>query len=272
MKAIAVIVLEILATLNSVSLLTGIFFSRLALPKLTKLFILFLLSFFLAGSEVAFFSLTTRDVNILKTRKQPSFKRIVTLLEQPKILLASIFIANCFVNIGIILISNLLIDGWFTEQLFSSHLLNFIVKVIAVSFFIVLFVEVLPKVWATHHKVWFAAVSSLIVEIFHSLLYRLSKRFVSLSDKIEKNISPSKTAGLDENNLDYAIDLLPENEASVEEKQILKGIRKFGVTSVKQIMRTRLDVSGIDATMRFPEIIKFGISIFPEKIAPEISR
>jgi len=74
--------------------------------------ILFVLSFLIAGSEVAFFSLTYKDINMLKTKQQPSFRRIVTLLEQPKTLLASMLIANSFVNIGIILISNILLDGW----------------------------------------------------------------------------------------------------------------------------------------------------------------
>lgn len=217
--------------------------------------VLFLLSFLLSGSEVAFFSLSPKDVNILKTRKQPSFKRIVNLLEQPKTLLASMMIANSFVNIGIILISNLLLDGIFRDYLSDSLLINFMIKAVLVSFFILLFAEVLPKVWATHHKVWFASNASLIIEICNSVLLGLSKKFVSYSDNIEKKVSPLKKSGLDNSNLDYAIDLLPEHEASMEEKQILKGIRKFGGTSVKQVMRTRLDVSGIDASLSLHEII-----------------
>ena len=223
---------------------------------IVTILILFLLSFFIAGSEVAFFSLTPKDINILKTRKQPSFKRIINLLEQPKILLASLLIANSFVNIGIILISNLLLEGWVTDPFFNSVLLNFILKVASVSFFLVLFAEILPKVWATHHKVWFASSSSLTVEILNSLFYGLSKKFVRYSDNIEKRVSHSKLSGMDNSNLDYAIDLLPEHEASLEEKIILKGIRKFGGTMVKQVMRTRLDVSGIDTSRSLHEIIK----------------
>ncbi len=82
------------------------------------IFMLLILSFFVAGSEVAFFSLTSKDINILKTRQQPSFRRIVHLLEQPKTLLASMLIANSFVNIGIILISNLLINDWLGHYAF----------------------------------------------------------------------------------------------------------------------------------------------------------
>ncbi|MGG9961715.1 gliding motility-associated protein GldE [Ferruginibacter sp. SUN106] len=218
-------------------------------------FILLIISFLLAGSEVAFFSLTFKDINILKTKQQPAYRRIVNLLEQPKTLLASMLITNSFVNIGIILIFNILIDGWI-GGLHFSFLSAFLIKVVAVTILLVLVAEVLPKVWATHHKIWFAATASLIVEIFNSVFYRFAKRMVRWSDGIEKKFSSDNTAAMDSSHLDYAIDLLPEHEATVEEKQILKGIRKFGDTTVKQIMRTRLDVSGIDINSNFVAAIK----------------
>ena len=217
--------------------------------------LLFIVSFLVAGSEVAFFSLTIKDINILKTKQQPAYRRIVHLLEQPKTLLASMLITNSFVNIGIILISNILIDGWINNFHFNV-LTVFLIKVVAVTILLVLFAEVLPKVWATHHKIWFAATASLVVEIFSSIFYRFSKRMVRWSDGIEKKFSKDSTASMDSSHLDYAIDLLPDHEATVEEKQILKGIRKFGDTTVKQIMRTRLDVSGIDINSNFVNTIK----------------
>ena len=220
--------------------------------------VLFTISFLLAGSEVAFFSLTYKDINMLKTKQQPSYRRIVTLLEQPKTLLATMLIANSFVNIGIILIINILMNSWLDAiQLLVHYVwIKFLLKVILVSFLILLFGEVLPKVWATHHRIWFAATSSLIVEIFNSLFFRFSKRMVRLSNNIEKRFSPGNSSMMDSSQLDYAIDLLPEHEASIEEKQILKGIRKFGDTTVKQIMRTRLDVSGIEKSTSFEELVK----------------
>jgi len=217
--------------------------------------LLFIISFFIAGAEVAFFSLTYKDINMLKTKQQPSFRRIVALLEQPKILLAGLRITNSFVNIGIILLCNTLLDGWLNLTILG-FLLRFITKACTVIFLIILFGEVLPKVWATHHKVWFASTASLIVEIFNSIFYRSSKRMVGLSDRIEKKLSSNSTSLLDKSQLDYAIDLLPEEEATIEEKQILKGIRKFGGTTVKQVMRTRLDVSGIDYNCNFEDVIK----------------
>jgi len=218
-------------------------------------FIFLIISFLLAGSEVAFFSLTLKDINILKTKQQPAYRRIVNLLEQPKTLLASMLITNSFVNIGIILILNILMDGWI-GGLHLNFISAFLIKVIAVTILLVLVAEVLPKVWATHHKIWFAATASLVVEIFNSVFYRFSRRMVRWSDGIEKKFSSDNTAAMDSSHLDYAIDLLPEHEATVEEKQILKGIRKFGDTTVKQIMRTRLDVSGIDISSNFAAAIR----------------
>jgi putative hemolysin len=219
--------------------------------------LLFTISFLVAGSEVAFFSLTYKDINMLKTKQQPAFRRIVSLLDQPKTLLASMLIANSFVNIGIILISNILMDGWL-EIFQLSFWLRFVIKVFTVTFLLVLFGEVLPKVWATNHKIWFASTASLLIEIFNSLFYRLgfSRRLVNLGDSVEHKFSPNNSAFLDNRQLDYAIDLLPDHEATIEEKQILKGIRKFSDTPVKQVMRTRLDVSGIDYNSSFEDVIK----------------
>ena len=217
--------------------------------------ILFILSFLIAGSEVAFFSLNQKDINVLKTRQQPSFRRIVTLLEQPKTLLASMLITNSLVNLGIILISNFLLDYWmpgFKNTIWPG----FFIKLFSIAFFVLLFAEVLPKVWATHNKIWFASSSSLIVEIFNSIFYRISKRLVAFSERMEKKFSGDKNNSPDGGNLDHAIDSLPDNEATVQEKKILKGIRKFGDTPVKQIMRTRLDVSGIEYNTQLNELIK----------------
>ena len=218
-------------------------------------FILFILSFLLAGSEIAFFSLTFKDINMLRTKKQPAYRRIISLLDQPKTLLASMLISNSFVNIGIILISNILIDSWIAN-LHLSFWPIFLIKVSSVTFLLLLFGEVLPKVWATHHKIWFAATASLIVEIFNSIFYRFSKRMVRYSDNVEKRFSSENSSTMDRSHIDYAIDLLPEHEATIEEKSILKGIRKFGDTTVKQVMRTRLDVNGIDFNFNFADTIK----------------
>jgi len=190
---------------------------------------------------------------MLKTRQQPSYRRIVSLLEKPKTLLASMLIANSLVNIGIILISNTLMNTWIGAMNLQVWA-EFGIKVIIIASLLIMFGEVLPKVWATHHKIWFASMSSLIVEVFHSIFFGISTRLVHFSDKVEKTFD-SGSLRMDDTQLDYAIDLLPEHEASREEKQILKGIRKFGNTTVKQTMRTRLDVSGIESGTSLHDVI-----------------
>ncbi len=217
------------------------------------LLILFLLSFLIAGSEVAFFSLTLKDVNMLKTRRQPSYKRIVDLLDKPKTLMASMMITNTLVNIGIILIANDLMDDWVSSL--ELHVAAAVaIKTIIIVVILVLFGEILPKVWAANHKIWFASTGSMVVEIFHGLFFHFSRRLVNIGDKIENSVR-SDLRSMDGNQLDDAIDLLPDHEASLDEKQILKGIRKFGNTTAKQVMRTRLDVSGIEINTSYTNVM-----------------
>jgi len=218
------------------------------------LLVLFILSFLFSGSQMAYFSLTLKDINMLKTRQQPSYKRIVSLLENPKSLMASLLIANTFVNIGIILISNLLLDQWIMTL--GLHIvINFLLKIVIISLVLILFCEVLPKVWAAHHKIWFASTASMVVDIFNSMLSKISLQLVALDSSIEHAFT-SKNEIKDDSQLDDAIDLLPDNKASSEEKQILKGIRKFSNTTVKQTMRPRLDVTGIEASVPFSIVLE----------------
>jgi gliding motility-associated protein GldE len=203
---------------------------------------------------MAYFSLTLKDINMLKTRQQPSYKRIVSLLENPKGLMASLLIANTFVNIGIILISNLLLDQWIITL--GLHIvIDFLLKIIIISLILILFCEVLPKVWAAHHKIWFASTASMVVDIFNSMLSRISLQLVAMDSSIEHAFT-SRNEIKDDSQLDDAIDLLPDNKASSEEKQILKGIRKFSNTTVKQTMRPRLDVTGIEASLPFSTVLE----------------
>jgi putative hemolysin len=215
---------------------------------------LLLISFFVSGAEVAFFSLSYKDVNMLKTKQDAGWRRIVNLLETPKILLASLLIANTLINIAIIILSNFLIDELLPIKI-NFWVIDFLLKVILVIFFLFLFGEVLPKVWATQNNLRFAYNASYIVEIIHYLFKRVSTWMVGMSDKVERFLGNRASAySLDE--LDHAIDLTTNNDASEEEKNILKGIVKFGNISVKQVMRTRLEVSGINQNLSFGELIK----------------
>ena len=219
------------------------------------LIILLLISFFVSGAEVAFFSLSYKDINMLKTKQQPPYKRIVDLLEEPKTLLASLLIANSFVNISIIIISNFVIDGLFE---FNAQLwwAEFLIKVLAVTFLLVLFGEVMPKVMATQNNIRFAKDAGLLVETISYLFKGLSERLVKTSDFIEKKLTKKSSNSYSLEELDHAIDITTESEASQKEKNILKGIVKFSNITAKQVMKARLDVSGIDHSTSFGSLVK----------------
>jgi putative hemolysin len=213
---------------------------------------LLLVSFFVSGAEVAFFSLSYKDVNMLKTKQDAGWKRIVGLLEDPKILLGSLIIASTLVNIAIIILSNFLID----EMLdLKAGFWLALIKIIIISFFLVLFGKVLPKVWATQNNLRFAYNASYIVEIIHYLFRRMSVWMTSLSDGVE-NFLGKKASSYSLEELDSAIDITASTDASEREKSILKGIVKFGNISVKQVMTTRLDVCGVNQHLSFHALIK----------------
>ena len=207
------------------------------------------MSFIVSGSRIAFFSLSDKEVNILKTKQDSSWRRIVNLLEEPKALLASLLIANIFLNIAIIILSNFLIDQvisfkqdyWFFE---------FMLKVVIVSFVLILFGEVMPKVWASQNTLQFAFYTSGVTEIIHLLFRRVGILLANQSEKLERLFGSQRSAANSLEELDHAID----NDTTEEEKNILKGIIKFGNITVKQIMKTRLDVSGIEDDLDFGQL------------------
>lgn len=219
------------------------------------LVVLLFLSFVLSGSEVAFFSLTYKDINNLKSKQIPSYKRIVDLLEQPKTLLASLLIANSFINISIIIISNLLIDNMFNFEQFNAVWVEFLIKVLAVSFLLVLFGEVMPKVLATQNNIRFAKDFGAVVQAVAYTFAGMSKWLVKYSDIIEKKLASKTGSAYSLEELDHAIDLTTNETASENEKNILKGIVKFSNISVKQIMKTRMDVHGVEYGTSFGELI-----------------
>lgn len=201
---------------------------------------LLILSFVLSGSEVAFFSLTHKDINILKTKQDTSWRRIVTLLEEPKILLASLLIANSIINISIIILSNFLIDEMVVQN--THALIVVLLKVILVGFVIILFGKVMPKIWATQNNLQFAYYTSGVVELIYLLFRRVGSWAVHRSDRLERFFGRRKSAF----NL--------EKLASAEEKNILQSFIEFRSITVKQIMRTRLEVYGIEYQLNFAEL------------------
>ena len=193
--------------------------------------------------------MSEKEINILKTKQDSSWRRIVNLLEEPKTLLASLLIANILLNIAIIILSNFLID-----QVISFvpgyWLLEFMMKVVMVSFVLILFGEVMPKVWASQNTLQFAFYTSGVTEIIHLLFRRLGILLAGQSEKLERLFGSQRSAANSLEELDHAID----NDTTEEEKNILKGIIKFGNITVKQIMKTRLDVSGIEDELNFGQL------------------
>ncbi|MFZ1261886.1 MAG: gliding motility-associated protein GldE [Chitinophagaceae bacterium] len=219
------------------------------------LIILLLLTFTISGAEVALFSLNKKDVNLLKTKQHMSAKRIVKLLEEPKEVFASLLIAGTLVNICLIILSNYLINQFISFNKVAV-IVEVLSKVLVIAFVLIFAGKVLPKVWAAQNNLRFAYGSSLVVEVVHVLLRRISKWIVKLADNIGMGAGADKTEAMSIQELDEAIDIKTDEEASQEEKNIMKGIVKFGNISVKQIMRSRLDVSGIEYKSSFGDVIK----------------
>lgn len=211
------------------------------------LFSLLLISFITTGAERAFFSLTNKNINFLKTKQDKVYTRIIALIEEPKKLHTSLTITSYFTNISSIIIANRIIDDLMPENLLFWFIL--IIKIAIISFLLLLFTKVLPNIIATQNNIRFAKDFGLIVEGLNFLLHPISTWLITYNNK-KKNISTQKLEELDE-----AINL---NNTSVteEEKNILKGIVKFSNITVKQIMRSRLDVNGIEYNSNFIAVKK----------------
>jgi magnesium and cobalt exporter, CNNM family len=217
---------------------------------------LLLLSFVVSGAEVALFSLNSRDVNMLKTKQHVAAKRITELLEEPKEVYTSMLIAGTFMNICIIVLANFLFNQYLPYGQIKliggefDYVIEVVARVFVIAFVIVFFGKILPKVWATQNNIRFAYGSVFIIEALHLLLRRISRWMVSVADGLGHRLGANRiqTSGIQE--------LDKSDEITVEEKNILLGIEKFGNISVKQIMRSRLDVNGIDYSVAFSELVK----------------
>jgi gliding motility-associated protein GldE len=216
------------------------------------LIVLFLLSFVTSGAEIALFTLQSRDVNMLKTKQHAAAKRITTLLDERKAVYTSLLIAGTFFNISIIILSNFLLTPVLQ---FEVSWINWLIKITSISFVLVLVGKILPKVWATQNNLRFAYSTSAVVEGLHLLLRRISIYMVSIADGISQHSGVHEMQSANMRDLDEAIEINNE-ESSLEEKNILKGIVKFGNISVKQIMRFRLDVNGVDYNTSFDDLKK----------------
>jgi gliding motility-associated protein GldE len=231
--------------------------SQGTLLLIVLLLVLVFLSFLVSGAEVALFSLHARDVNMLKTKQHEAARRITSLLDSRKEVYTSLLIAGGIFNISIIFLAYLLLEPLKIAPVdtFISINLELIVKIIIIAFILVFFCKVLPKLWASQNTLRFAYTSSALVEGLHLLLGTLSARMVGIADSISKTSGAAESEISGMRDLDDAIDI-SNVETTVEEKNILKGVIKFGNITVRQVMRTRLDVNGLAHDTPFGEVVK----------------
>ncbi len=218
--------------------------------------ILFMLvcSAFISGAEVAFFSLSPQDIQALEDKKNSASTRSLRLLEKPKRLLATILIANNFINVAIIIFSTWLVSRHL--DIASFPYLGLFIETIIVTFMIIFFGEVVPKVFASANNLKLVAMMTVPLLFLRGLFDPLSKLMVSSSKFIEKRIKKYQTSqSLSLEDINQAIDLAVNADASEQEVGILKGIVTFGNISVKQIMRSRVDMVAFDIGMKFTDLL-----------------
>jgi len=213
--------------------------------------VLLLMSAIIAGAETAFFSLSVKDINFLKTKEKLNARIASELLEQPKILLATILVANNFINIAIVISTNFLVSSIISGV---NPIFAFLIQVVSVTFLLVLFGEVLPKVYATQNNLRMALFSGTFISILRVIFLPISRTLVNSTSFIESKMGSKSNKNISNEDFEHAIELTVGHTATREEVNIFKGILKFGNISARQVMRTRMDVSALDFDMTFSEV------------------
>lgn len=228
------------------------------------LVLLLFLSALVSGSEVAFFSTTSQDIEECSNSGRKSDLAIVELLRRPKELLATILILNNLINVAFVTLST-----FTTWRIFGTSTLEgkIIVGLTAITtFLIVFFGEIIPKVYATQNHLKYARYTSNFILFSFKILKPISVPLNMVSNFIEKRF---KTKGYEVSiqELHHALEIATEEETTEEEKEILKGIVSFGTISVKQIMKSRVDITAIDYETDYHELMdkinKSGFSRIP---------
>lgn len=215
------------------------------------LLILLTCSALISGTEVAFFSISQIEIDNLSDKTKGK-SIVVKLLENPKKLLGTILITNNFINILIVLIFASL-----GEDLFSglSGGVKFFIEVVFVTFLILLFGEVLPKVYATRKSMQFANFMAKPIQLLNTILTPLSSPLIKLTSVVENKLG-NKNNNLSVETLSQALELTSDNATTKEEHKILEGIVTFGNTETVQIMKPRTDVCAISDETSYAEVLK----------------
>ncbi len=232
---------------------TGVFFLKIGI-----LLLLLLCSALISGAEVALFALSPTDINQIEAEKTTRGAIVVKLLEYPKKLLATILITNNAINIGIVLLFNVLGDTLFANinyQLLGFISVRFLLEVVVITFLILMFGEILPKVYASRNKISFSLLMSYPLKILDVVFSPLSIPMRATTLFLFKKLGKEKT-NLSVDHLSQALELTSDGDTTKEEQKILEGIVSFGNTDTKQVMRPRIDIFALDAALKFSEVLE----------------
>jgi magnesium and cobalt exporter, CNNM family len=240
----------------------------LTVPQVTSILFVFVLLFFsalISGAEIAFFSLSTTDIrNADGELANKKMELVEKLLSKPKKLLATILVANNLINIGIVLLFDSLSDLFFKG--IETLWVRISIEVGVVTFLILLFGEILPKIYASRNKVSFSTFMSYPLNVLYTLFSPISTPMRSATIYLETKFGKQKSS-ISIDQLSQALELTSSEDTTHEEHKILKGIVTFGNTDTKNVMRPRLDIFALDESMNYkeimPEIISHGYSRIP---------
>ena len=243
--------LALLADFNNILLP----FSINAFFSIISILILIILSGLMSGSKIAYFSLDPAAIEEIGDEKTALSRRILRHLENPKKLLATILISNNFINVSIVLISTYLTQILFDFS--ATPLLGFIIQVIVITAIILLFGEIIPKIYAKNNALYFVRLMAGPLDFLEKMFKPLVMVLVHSTGIIDKKISKKKDA-LSMTELSEAVDLAAAKSENndVDEQMILKGITTYGKTDVKKIMKARVDVSALEVGTPFSEVLE----------------
>lgn len=228
------------------------------------LFILLICSALISGAEVAFFSLSKNDIEDSLVEKSRGLQIVSKLLERPKKLLATILVANNFINIATVILFAYLGDFMFGS--IENPKVKFVLEVVVITFLILLFGEILPKIYASRNNVKFASFMALPLRVLDVIFSPISLPMQSVTSAIHNKLGKRKS-NLSVDQLSQALELTSEEDTTKEEHKILQGIVSFGNTDTKQVMRPRIDIFALNIEQKFaeimPEIIENGYSRIP---------
>tara|TARA_B000000532_G_scaffold234488_1_gene219008 strand:- start:9050 stop:10372 length:1323 start_codon:yes stop_codon:yes gene_type:complete len=220
-------------------------------------FILIFLSALVSGSEVSFFSLSSKNLEDLSEIDEKKEDQIRSLLSNPNKLLATILITNNFINVAIIILSSYLTANIFDFS--SSKTFQFIVQVIVITFVLVLLGEITPKVYAKQNAVLFSKRMSSIIKFFETIFSPFSSILIKTSSFIDKRLK-QKSIDISMEEISQAIELASDGDQLEEEKKILKSIVEFGNIDVREIMKPRIDVVSLEKNVSFDQVLNLIVS------------